>query len=628
MTKALRTSVRSGGLRQGGLQAGLGSDNIFATASLDLNFAVNKNLGTLVDATTGSNLIDFTRASSGTYVGSDGLIKTAVTNLVLQSEAFNVSPWGGNNYTFSSGFLAPNGSASAIKIIRDNTLTSVSNIQQNISPVNVSTDYTYSIYAKAGELSKIGIREGVATGAYFTVNLATGAPIDSSNAASPSISPAGNGWYRISFRITTTAAQTSYGCRIYALPDSYTSGSPSIVNWAGNGSDGLYIWGAQLEQSTTVGEYIPTTSTINSAARFDHDPETGESLGLLVEESRTNLLLQSEEFGAWSSNAGTISPDSATSPNGAVTADKLIATNGGPNGQLFQSLTITSGATVTGSVYVKAGGFDRIELVLLSNNNTTPYGRATFDPNTGTIAIGASTSNGGTNAFASVANVGSGWYRCIVTVTYPAVTNAGIRLNILNSDASNGDGVKGVFLWGAQLEAGSFPTSYIPTEGSTVTRAADVASITGSNFSSWYRQEEGTVFASTVLSVPKKSTTFSAAGSFNDGTINNRMLAVVNSSASDNFYGMFAASAGTTQANANTAIADSVTNANLAIAYKVDSIGYSVDGQNAVVDTSASIPTVDRLEIGNAISRLNGTIRRLTYWPQRLPDSTLQTITQ
>jgi hypothetical protein len=57
-------------------------------------------------------------------------------------------------------------------------------------------------------------------------------------------------------------------------------------------SGGIYLWGAQLEQSATVGEYIPTTSTINSAPRFDHNPTTGESLGLLVEEARTKNCSQ------------------------------------------------------------------------------------------------------------------------------------------------------------------------------------------------------------------------------------------------------------------------------------------------------------------------------------------------
>jgi len=612
MTKALRTSVRSGGLRQGGLQAGLGSDNIFATASLDLNFAVNKNLGTLVDATTGSNLIDFTRASSGTYVGSDGLIKTATTNLVLQSEDFSTT-WTTTDLTVSPNTTtAPDGKLTA------DTLTIGSGVaavmpSQSVTLAN-STTYTISVYINSSQTCDIvRFRCTIGGSAYFTVSTKTWSDLGSGWTGGTYQELSG-GWIRASIQFA--AGPTDGGSRSFSLGGVTTAGgtTPDTGNT-------LIYWGAQLEQSSTVGEYIKTTSTINSAARFDHDPETGESLGLLVEESRTNLLLQSEEFGAWSSNAGTISPDSATSPNGAVTADKLIATNGGPNGQLFQSLTITSGATVTGSVYVKAGGFDRIELVLLSNNNTTPYGRATFDPNTGTIAIGASTSNGGTNAFASVANVGSGWYRCIVTVTYPAVTDAGIRLNILNSDASNGDGVKGVFLWGAQLEAGSFPTSYIPTEGSTVTRAADVASITGSNFSSWYRQEEGTVFADAEFPrIGVRSIWMLNNAANNVDTIDthfNNNLTFRARKASANLFG----------ATINTASDRNKTS----FAFMDNNFGASANGELSPATGSGTISVPTFLEIGSAayagLSPLNGTIRRLVYWGQRLPDSTLVNIT-
>jgi hypothetical protein len=184
----------------------------------------------------------------------------------------------------------------------------------------------------------------------------------------------------------------------------------------------------------------------------------------VLQSAVTNLLLQSEAFGTtWTLVAGTLSTDSAASPTGTTTADKLIATNGGPTGQLSQGLTITSGATVTGSVYVKAGGFDRLEIVLLASGNITPYGRATFNPNTGAITTAASTANGGTSASAFVVDAGNGWYRCIITVTYPAVTSAGIRFTIFNSDNANGDGVKGSFLWGAQLEQSSTVGEYVPT---------------------------------------------------------------------------------------------------------------------------------------------------------------------
>jgi hypothetical protein len=186
----------------------------------------------------------------------------------------------------------------------------------------------------------------------------------------------------------------------------------------------------------------------------------------LIKTATTNLLVRSEEFdnASWDLAAGTRSANAAIAPSGTLTADKLIAaTTPGTTGQLFQAFTITSGATVTGSLFVKDGGFDRLEIVLLSNNNTTPYGRATFNPITGTITTAASTANGGTNASANVVAYTNGWYRLSVTVTYPAVTAAGMRILSFNSDGAVGDGSKGVFLWGAQVEQSSTAGEYIPT---------------------------------------------------------------------------------------------------------------------------------------------------------------------
>ena len=58
----------------------------------------------------------------------------------------------------------------------------------------------------------------------------------------------------------------------------------------------------------------------------------------------------------------------------------------------------------------------------------------------------------------------------------------------------DGNGTSGIYLWGAQLEEGAFPSSYIPTTTAAATRSADVASITGTAFSGWYRQDEGTFY--------------------------------------------------------------------------------------------------------------------------------------
>jgi hypothetical protein len=242
MVQALRTSLRYGGLRQGGLQPGLGGDSIFATSSLDLNFAKHKNLGTIVDATTGANLVDFTRASSGTYVDSEGVIRTATTNLLLRSEEFDNASWGATNASIAANTAtAPNGTVTADTLIEDST-TGGHVVVQSISGAPDNTSFTSSCYCKALTRSWVAVT---------------------------------------------------------------VVGKNGSIN-RGDGTSGIYLWGAQLEQSTTVGEYIPTTSTINSAPRFDHDPTTGESLGLLVEEQRTNLLHRQDEgttFAAYSQYA-------------------------------------------------------------------------------------------------------------------------------------------------------------------------------------------------------------------------------------------------------------------------------------------------------------------------------------
>jgi hypothetical protein len=351
---------------------------------------------------------------------------------------------------------------------------------------------------------------------------------------------------------------------------------------------------------------------------------------LLVEEQRTNLLLRSEEFDnvLWGPVVGTVTANAETSPAGTLTADKLIAANGGPAGQLAQGTTITSGATVTASVYAKAGGFDRLELVLLASNNTTPYSRSTFNPNTGVITTAAFTSNGGTNASSAVQALSNGWYRFSVTVTYPAVTSAGMRLVVSNSDAANGDGVKGVFLWGAQLEAGAFPTSYIPTTTAAVTRSADVISITGSAFSSWYRQDEGTVYVEHFANqIPSAVQVFG----INNGTATDRSFSPYINGRN---YIFDIVTSGVSQASIATQVNSIPLLATSKGAFAASNSGASVsaNGLTAVTDSSVTLPTTStEMQIGRYVPAgafLCSTIRRLTYWPQRLPDSTLQNITQ
>jgi hypothetical protein len=259
--------------------------------SLDLPFADNKSL---VDATTGANLVDFTRASSGTYVDSEGVIRTATTNLILWSENLQAGQWGvtgsGATITATTDFPAPNGTMTAW------TLTSsgaFAQIQQAPAGISGAT-YTGSFW----------IRRRSGTG---TVNIRV-----SENTNIPLVGVTSE-WQRFSFAATSTSTTIRLG-----------------VNLSGT-ADAVDIWGAQLEQSTTVGEYIPTTSTINSAPRFDHDPTTGESLGLLVEESRQNLVANSSATGAAIGTPGTL-PTGWSAIGGATGLTSEIAAVGTEDG--------------------------------------------------------------------------------------------------------------------------------------------------------------------------------------------------------------------------------------------------------------------------------------------------------
>jgi hypothetical protein len=216
----------------------------------------------------------------------------------------------------------------------------------------------------------------------------------------------------------------------------------------------------------------------------------------------------------------------------------------------------------------------------------------------------------------------NGWYR-IWVAGYPNTTTTGRRFRLRLTDADGnlnfvGDTVSSyLYGWGLQVEFGAFPTSYIPTEGVAVTRAADVASISGSNFSSWYRQDEGTLFAdSQRLSLPTASEfpqVFFVSDGTGDNTIN---LGYITSNVSQFRIRRLASN------EANMTPTASTLRRITAGAYAANSAAMSEAGAAALVDTSVVLPsTLTQLNIGTndgTVSAVNGTIRRLTYWDTQI----------
>ena len=613
---ASRTSVATGGVLAGNWVRNPLWTRARAVPSLDLRFADNKTLG---DAVGGGSLVTFTRASTGTYVGSDGVLRSAVTNLLLRSEEFDNAYWTKtNSSTTQDAIAAPNGTITAEKLLT-NTTSGIHAVRRD-ETVLASTAYTLSFYAKPGEYTFLAINHGHTLSAdYHTFfDLSNGTIGTSAAGNTATIQSVGNGWYRCSVTRTTGASQTSLSSRALACQ------ADNVTSFVGDTASGIYLWGAQLEQSATVGEYIPTTSTINSAPRFDHNPTTGESLGLLVEEARTNLLLRSEEFNdAYWTTSVLVASNSTTSPDGVLTADLLADTvdASAQAHQVSRILSVTSGVAYTLSAYIKAGTGIGFSLGASAAGAFTVEQRVVFNAVTGVATLSL-----GTPTNISITPTGSGWYRCSCVITPTTTGNATIVLRLYNSAGAGfyqGDGTQNAYLWGAQLEAGSFPTSYISTTSATVTRAADVASIGSSAFTSFYNQSEGTVFAdANVL-----SSSYSAGVLWDIGA-----GGVFGTTEYVGWSGTgWALGPAAAPLNVSSFVATSLPS-KTASAIKANDSVIAVNGLAGGVDTSCAIaasPTT--LFIGKAGwtagNLFNGTIKRLAYWPVRLANTTLQSIT-
>ena len=418
-----------------------------AVPSLDLRFADNKSL---VDAVTGASLVTFTRASSGTVTDSAGVLQTAVTNLQRYSEDFTQGLTPNNATLTANQGTAPNGTLTADQYLE--TTANGLHSQEIVDHTFIAgVVYTFSCYAKSigGRNFGPGFPTLFGSARFGFFDLSGSGSYSTNAGVTASIQAVGDGWYRCS--ITSTCV-TGGGARVGVFIASGTS-----ISYVGDTAKGLLLWGAQLEQSATVGEYIPTTSAINSAPRFDHNPTTGESLGLLVEESRTNLMLRSEEFdnASWIKLASSVSSNTATSPANTLTADSLVEnTASGVQHYATQTVTISANTVYTATVYVKASTRSSIRFGFL-NSALSNGAYAHINVSTGVIST-QTTAGTASNVSFGIEAAASGWYRCRTTCT---VDNSSILGSVFiglvdgtNNATYTGDGTSSIFLWGAQLE--------------------------------------------------------------------------------------------------------------------------------------------------------------------------------
>ncbi len=378
--------------------------------------------------------------------------------------------------------------------------------------------------------------------------------------------------------------------------------------------------------ATFVGSDGLIQSAAVNAARFDHDPITLACRGLLIEESRTNLLLRSEDFAnsTWSKSNSSISGTLYTAPTGASTANELVENALNAAHTCVQNAaTATIGTTYTFSVFVKRKPSSNQFLLIGATNLVA----ATFLSVNLTNGV-TSTGIGSPGAPINVSSTAypDGWYRVqfSVVATSAAATTLDIRLSRDGTWANRsylGDGVQSSLIWGAQVEAESFPTSYIPTTTASVVRSADICSITGSDFTGFYNQPEGTLLANAFTPASGDRTVLAT----DDNTANEMIR--LRTEGTNPFFRVIDGGSEVVAIDAGTVTAN--TAFKLIGAYKVNDFASSINGGSAVTDTTGTIPTVDRMRIGAGQSgnTMCGCVESLRYYKKRLPNAKLQALT-
>jgi hypothetical protein len=550
---------------------------------------------------------------------------TTVKNLLGYSQNFGNAAWTKSNSSIAaSTVIGPFGFDGGEKLV-ENTVNAAHGVNIDVT-ASPTTKYTVSSYIKAGErtwarialIDNLGIDGGRAW--FDLVNGVVG-NVDVQGAGSnitASIVAVGNGWYRCSVSGQMNNSKTTLTSQIRLAR------SNGDISYIGDGVSGIYIFGAQLSDSASLDPYsynpvAAPTSTAYYGPRFDYDPATLAPKGLLIEEQRTNLLTYSSEFEntAWTKTNATVSANVTIAPDGTLTADKLEpATTASTS--IYQSVVIAA-SSYTGSVYVKkgSGASDANRFYLRDSTTSTTLLQVAIDYDTLVITYVIGSTG------ASVQNVGNGWLRVSLTITSSLTIGNTLRYGVCFV-GNNETAGEFAYAWGAQLEAGAFSTSYIPTTSATVTRAADNASMEGSNFSSWYNQSEGTIYAAVSFT---NTSSFNTVYSITDGTVSNAIRTIQWNNGTDRPSNIV--TAGVLQMNpVSTGL---IGNAKYCVAFALNNANYAKNGVLGVDDTSVTLPTVNQLAFGStagATFYLNGHIQSIKYYPKRLPNADLQRLTR
>jgi hypothetical protein len=384
--------------------------------------------------------------------------------------------------------IAPDGNMTAAQM----TAIAASTAHNKSAPTSPATIasvvYTMSIYVKAASSARyVGLaagNSGASTNWYA-------ADFDLQNPTAPSqtvagstgtviggaITDVGNGWYRISVTGSHAQATTYYQVAINA------SGAPTHagfgdITWTPAGTESFYVWGPQFNLGYIPTTYLPTNNIGRVGIAQEYDSAEGK-FAILAEPAGTNLILRSQEFdnASWIQSNTSVIANSTTAPDGSITADEITVANIG-NHAIRQDATVVTLTGYTTSCFFKVSSGAQWIYLRVSDNVSTNGVKAWFDIQNGVVGSQTALGTGWTPKGIGIETIGNGWYRCssmyVTTGTASRMLLQAVTAD--NSTTSSAVGTKW-YAWGAQVEFFINRSSYIPTLGSTVTRAADNISV-------------------------------------------------------------------------------------------------------------------------------------------------------